>query len=137
VGVVLALMARLALGHSHRPAGNRHRVAPARLSPVLDLEEPTSLWPASGLTRCPRVEMSTANPLWGAPRIHGELQKLGISVSQASVAKYMHRHPRPPSQTWRIFLTNLASQIMAADLFVVPTVTLWLLFVFIILAHDR
>jgi hypothetical protein len=82
-------------------------------------------------------DMSTANPLWGAPRIHGELLKLGIAVSQSTVAKYMRRHPRPPSQTWRTFLTNHASQIMAADLFVVPTVTFRLLFVLIILAHDR
>jgi putative transposase len=82
-------------------------------------------------------ELSTANPLWGAPRIHGELQKLGIAVSQSTVAKYMRRHPRPPSQTWRTFLTNHASQIMAADLFVVPTVTFRLLFVLVILAHDR
>jgi putative transposase len=82
-------------------------------------------------------EMSTANPLWGAPRIHGELLKLGISVSESTVAKYMRRYPRPPSQTWRTFLTNHASQIMAADLFVVPTVTFRLLFVLVILAHDR
>ena len=82
-------------------------------------------------------EMSTANPLWGAPRIHGELQKLGIMVSESTVAKYMRRHPRPPSQTWRTFLTNHASQIVAADLFVVPTVTFRLLFVLVLLAHDR
>ena len=82
-------------------------------------------------------ELSTANPLWGAPRIHGELQKLGIAVSQSTVAKYMPRHSRPPSQTWRTFLTNHASQIMAADLFVVPTVTFRLLFVLVILGHDR
>jgi transposase InsO family protein len=82
-------------------------------------------------------ELSTANPLWGAPRIHGELQKLGITVSQSTVAKYMRRHPRPSSQTWRTFLTNHASQIMAADLFVVPTVTFRLLFVLIIVGHDR
>jgi transposase InsO family protein len=82
-------------------------------------------------------EMSTANPLWGAPRIHGELQKLGISVSQSTVAKYMRRPRRPPSQTWRTFLTNHASQIMAADLFVVPTVTFRLLFVLVILEHER
>jgi putative transposase len=82
-------------------------------------------------------EMSTANPLWGAPRIHGELQKLGFLVSESTVAKYMRRHPRPPSQTWRTFLTNHASQIMAADLFVVPTMTFRLLFVLVILAHDR
>ena len=82
-------------------------------------------------------EMSTENPLWGAPRIHGELLKLGIAVSQSTVAKYMRRHPRPSSQTWRTFLTNHASQIMAADFFVVQSVTFRLLFVLIILAHDR
>jgi putative transposase len=82
-------------------------------------------------------ELSEANPLWGAPRIHGELQKLGIGVSQSTVAKYMRRHPRPPSQTWRTLLTNHAGQIMAADLFVVPTVTFRMLFVLVILAHDR
>jgi putative transposase len=82
-------------------------------------------------------ELSTANPLWGAPRIHGELQKLGVVVSQSTVAKYMRRHPRPPPQTWRTFLANHASQIMAADLFVVPTITFRLLFVLVILAHDR
>ena len=82
-------------------------------------------------------EMLTANPLWGAPRIHGELRKLGVTVSESTVAKYLRRHPRPPSQTWRTFLTNHASQIMAADLFVVPTVTLRLSSFLVILAHDR
>jgi putative transposase len=82
-------------------------------------------------------EMSSANPLWGAPRIHGELLKLGIAVSQSTVAKYMRRHSHPPSQTWRTFLTNHASQIMAADFFVVPSATFRRLFVLIILAHDR
>jgi transposase InsO family protein len=82
-------------------------------------------------------ELSTANPLWGAPRIHGELQKLGLVVSQSTVAKYMRRHQRPPSQTWQTLLTNHASQITAADLFVVPTVTFRLLFVLVVLAHDR
>ena len=81
--------------------------------------------------------MATANPLWGAPRIHGELQKLGISVSQATVAKYMPRRDTPPSQPWRTFLANHVGQIMAADFFVVPTVTYRLLFVLVILAHDR
>jgi hypothetical protein len=79
-------------------------------------------------------DMSTANPLWGAPRIHGELLKLGIAVSQSTVAVYMRRHPRPPSQTWRIFLPNHASQIMAADPFVVPTITSRLLFILTILS---
>ena len=82
-------------------------------------------------------ELSSQNPLWGAPRIHGELQKLGISVSQSTVAKYMRRHPTTPSPSWRTFLTTHAGQIMAADFFVVPTVTFRLLFVLVVLAHDR
>jgi putative transposase len=81
--------------------------------------------------------MATPDPLWGAPRIHGELLKLGIDISQATVAKYMPRHRRPPSQTWRTFLANHVGQIMAADFFVVPTVTYRLLFVLVILAHHR
>ena len=80
---------------------------------------------------------SEHNPLWGAPRIHGELARLGIDVSQATVAKYMARRRRPPSQTWRTFLTNHVHQIVAADFFVVPTATFRLLFVLVILAHDR
>ena len=82
-------------------------------------------------------ELSTANRLWGAPRIHGELQKLGIPVSQSTVAKYMRRHRPSPSQSWRTFPTSHANQIMAADFFVVPTLTFRLLFVLVILAHDR
>jgi hypothetical protein len=81
--------------------------------------------------------MSDANPFWGAPRIHGELLKLGIDVSQATVAKYMSRRRRPPSPTWRAFLANHAAQIIAADFFVVPTVRYRLLFVLVILSLDR
>jgi transposase InsO family protein len=81
--------------------------------------------------------MSNANPRWGAPRIHGELLKLGITVGQASVAKYMVRRRQPPSQTWRSFLRNHMGQMMVADFFVVPTATCRFLFVLIILAHDR
>jgi transposase InsO family protein len=81
--------------------------------------------------------MSKVNPLWGAPRIHGELLKLGFDVSQATVAKYMVRHRQPPSQTWRTFLRNHIGQIAAADFFVVPTATCRLLFVLVILAHER
>jgi hypothetical protein len=81
--------------------------------------------------------MSQDNPLWGAPRVHGELLKLGVDVSQATVAKYMTRSQRPPSQTWRTFLANHMGQIAAADFFVVPTVTCRLLFVLVILAHER
>ena len=81
--------------------------------------------------------MAQANPRWGAPRIHGELLKLGIDVCQATVAKYMGRRRQPPSQTWRTFLRNHIGQIVAADFFVVPTVTYRLLFVLVLLAHDR
>jgi putative transposase len=81
--------------------------------------------------------MAQANPRWGAPRIHGELLKLGIDVCQATVAKYMMRPRRPPSQTWRTFLRNHIGQIVAADFFVVRTVTYRLVFVLVLLAHDR
>jgi len=66
--------------------------------------------------------MSSANVLWGAPRLHGELLKLGIDVSQATVAKYMVKHRKPPSQTWRTFLENHVKQLVSVDFFVVPTV---------------
>jgi transposase InsO family protein len=81
--------------------------------------------------------ISQMNPLWGAPRIHGELLKLGIDVSQATVAKYMGCRRQPPSQTWRAFLANHIGQVMAADFFVVPTATCRVLFVLVILAHER
>jgi hypothetical protein len=82
-------------------------------------------------------EMSLANPLWGAPRIHGELLKLGIEISQATVAKYMVRRPHSPSPTWRSFLRNQALGLAAIDMFIVPSATFRLLFVMLILAHDR
>jgi hypothetical protein len=81
--------------------------------------------------------MAQANPRWGAPRIHGELLKLGIDVCQATVAKYMGRRRHPPSQTWRTFLQNHIGQIVAADFFVVPTATYRLVFVLVLMAHDR
>ena len=77
------------------------------------------------------------NPLWGAPRIHGELLKLGFEVAQSSVAKYMVRRRGPPSQGWRTFLRNHAPDIAAMDLFVVPTIGFNLLYAFIILRLDR
>ena len=81
--------------------------------------------------------ISAANPGWGAPRIHGELGKLGIKVSETTVAKYMVRNRHPPSQTWRTFLGNHVKDLVSADFFVVPTATFRLLFVFVILSHDR
>jgi transposase InsO family protein len=81
--------------------------------------------------------MSIENPLWGAPRIHGELLKLGFEVAQSSVTRYMVRHRRPPSQGWRTFLRNHAPQIAAMDLFVVPTIGFDLLYAFVIVRLDR
>jgi putative transposase len=81
--------------------------------------------------------MSASNVLWGAPRLHGELLKLGIELSQATVAKYMVKHRKPPSQTWRAFLENHVKQLVSIDFFVVPTVTFRILYVFLVLAHDR
>jgi hypothetical protein len=74
------------------------------------------------------LEMSVANPLWGAPRIHGELLKLGIDIGQTTVAKYMARRRRPPSQGWKTFLRNHADGIASIDLFVVPTISFRLLY---------
>src|SRR5262249_26046328 len=82
-------------------------------------------------------EISRANPLWGGPPVHGELLKLGIDVSQSTVAKYMSRIRRPPSQSWRTFLYNHAEAIASIDLFVVPTITLRMLFGFVVLHHGR
>ena len=77
------------------------------------------------------------NPLWGAPRIHGELLKLGFEVAQSSVAKYMVKRRGPPSQGWRTFLRNHAPDIAAMDLFVVPTIGFDLLYAFVIVRLDR
>src|SRR5574337_348414 len=82
-------------------------------------------------------KMSLANPIWGAPRIHGELLKLGIEVSQATVAKYMARQQKPPSQARRTFLNNNVKDLVSTDFFVVPTLSFRVLFVFLVLAHHR
>src|SRR5215510_6101469 len=82
-------------------------------------------------------EMSVANPLWGAPRIHGEFLKLGIDVGQATVAKYMARRRMPPSPGWKTFLHNHADGIGSMDLFLVPTISFRLLYGFLILQHRR
>src|SRR3984885_6429522 len=94
----------------------------------------------------PRIEMelralirrmSMENQLWGAPRIHGELLKLGFSVAQSTVAKYMAKRRGPPSQGWRTFLRNHAPDIAAMDLFVVPTIGFDLLYALVIVRLDR
>lgn len=81
--------------------------------------------------------MCRANPLWGAPRIHGELLKLGIEVCEATVSKYMIRRRGPPSQTWRTFLESHAKEIIALDFFTVPTATFRVLFVLVVLSQHR
>jgi len=81
--------------------------------------------------------MSTANPLWGSPRILGELRKIGIDLAKSTVEKYMPRRRKPPSPTWMTFLRNHMTETVAVDFFVVPTVTFEILFVFLVLAHDR
>jgi hypothetical protein len=80
---------------------------------------------------------SRENPLWGAPRIHGELLKLGIDVGETSVSTYMGRRPGPPSQTWRTFLKNHLTTTVSVDFFTVATIRFRVLYVFPVLAHDR
>ena len=81
--------------------------------------------------------MAEANPLWAAPRIHGELLKLGIDISERTVSRLMPKRPKDPSPTWRSFLVNHATQLVSIDFFVVPTIRFKILFVFIVLAHHR
>ena len=82
-------------------------------------------------------QMCLANPTWSAPRIHGELLKLGIQIAESTVGEYLVRRRPPASQTWRTFLTNHVGQLVAIDFFVVPTLTCRALFVFVVLAHER
>jgi transposase InsO family protein len=81
--------------------------------------------------------MSRENPTWGAPRIHGELLKLGIEIGETSVGKYMVRRRKPPSQRWRVFLENHVKSLVSVDFFTVPTIRFQVLYVFLVLAHDR
>ena len=81
--------------------------------------------------------MATANPLWGAPRIHAELLKLGIDVSERTVSRLMPKRRTPPSQTWRTFLDNHVRDFVSLDFFTVPTVGLRVLFVLVVLVHHR
>ena len=120
-----------------RQAGDRDPLASCRLPSALALEIKT--WrPKTPLEIRHLIrKMCLANPLWGAPRIHGELLKLGIDVGQTTVAKYMARGRRPPSQGWKTFLHNHADGIASMDLFVVPTISFRLLYGLLILHHDR
>jgi putative transposase len=81
--------------------------------------------------------MSRENPGWGAPRIHGELLKLGIDIGETSVSKYLVSSRKPPSQTWRTFLENHLQSLVSVDFFTVPTIRFQVLYVFLVLAHER
>ena len=81
--------------------------------------------------------MADSNPLWGAPRVHGELLKLGIDISERSVSRWMPKRRKPPSQNWKTFLDNHIGELVSIDFFTAPTATFRVLFVLIILAHDR
>ena len=93
--------------------------------------------PVAGEVRELIRRMSRDNVGWGAPRIHGELQMLGINIAQATVAKYMIRRRKPPSQTWRTFLDNHVRDLASIDFFTVPTATFRILYVFLVLRHER
>jgi hypothetical protein len=136
---VVSVGTRRAGRFEDRQAGDRDPLASCRLPSVLALEIKTARWPSKDPLEVRQLirKMSLANPLWGAPRLHGELLKLGIDVAQTTVAKYMARGRRPPSQGWKTFLHNHADGIASMDLFVVPTISFRLVYGLLILQHDR
>jgi putative transposase len=134
-GPAVAPVAELARRHPDRHARHRRGLASSRVRPLLVLEIATEPgWPPGSGRRHTRADPADARgkPLWGAPRIHGELQKLGPTV-----AKYLGRRRCPPSPTWRTFLTNHVAQLASVDFFTVPTAMFRVLFVFVVLSHDR
>jgi hypothetical protein len=160
----LAVLRRKARGRVQLTNGDRffliqlYRWFPSVLKAVTIIQPATLVrWHRAGLrrywrwkSRClggrPQIDadlralirrMSADNPLWGAPRIHGELLKLGFEVAQSSVAKYMTKRGGPPAQGWSTFLRNHAPNIAAMDFFVVPTIGFELLYAFVIVRLDR
>ena len=140
LGLAISPVATLEGRPCHRQARDGHRLAPRGFRLFWKWKS------CHGKPGRPRTSkeireliqrMSRENPLWGAPRNHGELLKLGIDVSQATVTRYMVRHPKPPSQTWRTFLDNHVGSLVSIDFFVVPTARFAVLFVFIVLRHER
>jgi len=93
--------------------------------------------PVSPEVRALIRRMSRDNPGWGAPRLHGELLRLGIDIGETSVSKYLVRRRKPPSQTWRTFLQNHLQDLVSVDFFTVPTIRFQVLYVFLVLAHER
>ena len=139
VGFVIAMVARLAPWSAHRSPRYGYCLAPQSFRVVLDAKITAAPGKTNVVADIRNLirNMSQANPLWGAPRMHGELSKLGIEVAQSTVAKYLYRPRKPPSQTWRTFLTNHLEQMASIDFFVVPTATFRVLFVFVVLSHAR
>ncbi len=133
-------LARLVLGAGDRQARAGCGLASCRFSPVLDLgrcaaanrDGPLISYEVRHLIR----RMCRENPLWGAPRSHGELLKLGIDIGETSVSKYMVRSHKPPSQTWRTFPENHLTQMVSIDFFTVPTIRFHVLYMFLVLAHT-
>ena len=119
--------------HGRRVASPPVRVAVAMAFDALASRSPSHRSQLRALIQ----KMHRANRLWGAPHIHGELQKLGIEIAETTVAKYFGRRPASPSPTWRTFLRTHLSQCASMDFFTVPTATFRVLFVFVILSHDR
>jgi putative transposase len=140
VGLAVGRLEGMAVRYLHRQSSDGDCLAPQGLPSVLDLEDSAR---SPGRPRVPREVrelirmMSRENAIWGAPRIHGELLKLGIEIGETSVSKYMIRRRRPPSQTWRTFLENHVKSMVSVDFFTVPTIRFQILYVFLVLAHDR
>jgi hypothetical protein len=128
----------MASNAAHRSARYRCALASPGFPVLLALEEPQTR-PAGDHPEAIQLirRMCRANPLWGAPRIHGELLKLGIEVCETTVAKYMIKRRSPPSQAWKTFIENHLKDTIALDFFTVPTATFRVLFVLVILSHDR
>jgi transposase InsO family protein len=140
MGLVLWNMDLVALGTLHRKAGYGDCLAPPRIPPVLDVEGP----PRATRTTCsaegdPKTDSANEprEPTLGRSAHPRELLKLGIDIGETSVGKYMVRHRSPPSQTWRTFLENHIKSMVSVDFFTVPTLRFQVLYVFLVLAHDR
>ncbi len=133
-------LARLEIRGLHHASLYRCGLAPQRLSLVLELEDST--WKTRTTERAQTSAGVDSNDeprksSLGSPRIHGELLKLGIQIGETSVGKYLVRGRRPPSQTWRTFLENHLKSMVSVDFFVVPTIRFQILYVFLVLAHER
>ena len=140
LGLDLPSLERLAICVGDRQAGDRDRLAPEGLPSVLDMEDPVrEAWTAGGTERHSGTDPQNEprEPALGCTSLHGELLKLGINIGETCVGKYMARHRRPPSQTWRTFLENHVKTMVSVDFFTVPTIRFQILYVFLVLAHDR